>query len=192
MQQETDLTDLLVRSRVDASAKSELFAAAYPQLMLMARARLHNQHGRNCLEATELVHETFMRFVQAGALVGSDRAAFFCFAGKVMRSVIVDLVRELKAEKRGGDLQLVTLNTVIGEQYGTLDNNSVDLFDVMEKLEALEPRLANLVDLRVFAGCSAAEAAEQLGVGLKTVGRDWVKARVILAALMGEQPPAPT
>ncbi|MFL6602606.1 MAG: ECF-type sigma factor [Steroidobacteraceae bacterium] len=106
------LTTLIGRIQTgDTAARDALFAAAYAELHRLARARLR-QGGRNTvLDTTCLVHESYLRFVQAGELRAEDRRAFFAYASNVMRSVIVNSLRERLAQKRGGDRRPLTLST---------------------------------------------------------------------------------
>src|SRR5579862_2886577 len=106
------LTELLARLRAgEPEARAALFAAAYPELHRLARSRLRDG-GRNALlDTTCLVHEAYLRFVSAGELRAEDRRAFFAYASQVMRSVIVNCVRDRIAQKRGGDCRPLTLST---------------------------------------------------------------------------------
>src|SRR5689334_15648398 len=98
------LTELIQRVEAgDAKARDELFDAAYSELKKLARSRLRNGGRYTYLETTALVHESYMRFLGAGQLRMSDRRAFFAYASRVMRSIIIDTVRERQAVRRGGD-----------------------------------------------------------------------------------------
>src|ERR1700691_4008933 len=106
------ITQLLGRLQAgDTDARGALFAAAYAELRRLARARLRDGGRDAVLDTTCLVHESYLRFVQAGELRAEDRRAFFAYASQVMRSVIVNNVRDRVAEKRGGDWQPLTLST---------------------------------------------------------------------------------
>jgi RNA polymerase sigma factor (TIGR02999 family) len=175
------ITQLLQRLKAgDASARQDLFAAAYPELRRLARSRLRDGGSSTVLDATSLVHESYLRFVQAGELRAQDRAAFFGYASQVMRSVILDGVRERQAERRGGHAQKFTLNT---EMIGDIAGDEETILKVHEALLVLEQasqRLAEVVQMRYFGGYSNQEIAEALGVTERTVERDWEKARLIL------------
>src|SRR5246127_2017042 len=95
----------------DAEARDAFFAPAYPELHRMARARLRDGGRSVVLDSTGLVHESYLRFVRVGELRVEDRRAFFAYASQVMRSVIVNSVRERIAQKRGGDWRPLTLST---------------------------------------------------------------------------------
>lgn len=179
-----DIGELILR--IDAGeklAQDQLFAAAYGELRKLAHSRLHAGGRNTVLDTTALVHETFLRFVQVGALRSEDRRAFFAYASRAMRSVIVDAVRERKAQRRGGDLERITLDT---DQLDRLPCGEDELLQVDEMLEVLaraEPRLARVVEMRYFGGYSEAEIAEALDITDRTVRRDWDKARRLLGAM---------
>src|ERR1700756_2699341 len=106
------LTQLLVRIQAgDSHARDALFAAAYPELQRLARTRLRDGGRNTLLDTTSLVHESYLRYVSAGALRAEDRRAFFAYASQVMRSVIVNSARHRIARKRGGDWRPLTLST---------------------------------------------------------------------------------
>jgi RNA polymerase sigma factor (TIGR02999 family) len=178
----TDLTNLIRRAqRGDAQAADELFRSIYPELRRMARLRLRKHSRNTLLDTTELVHESYLRFVAGGRLRIEDRAHFLGYAGKIMRSVIVDTARERIAKRRGGGHASVTLDSRI---VGTEVNAAEQILEVHNALEALEQqdaRLAQVVELRYFAGLTELQIAESLGITERTVRRDWEKARLLLA-----------
>jgi RNA polymerase sigma factor (TIGR02999 family) len=181
----TQLTQLLVRTRAgDTQARDELFAAAYPELQRMARTRLRDGGRHTLLETTSLVHESYLRFVRAGELRADDRRAFFAFASQVMRSVIVNSVRERVAQKRGGDNRPLTLSTSLGANVQEGEETVLEVHEALERLEEADPRLAQVAQMRYFGGYSEKEIAETLNVNERTVQRDWEKARLILAAAL--------
>lgn len=164
----------------EEGARDRLFAAAYPELRRLARSRLRMGGESTILDATSLVHESYLRFVQAGQLRAEDRRAFFAYASQVMRSVILNGVRERQAQRRGGDAQKLTLYT---ELIGGIDGDEDTVLRVHEALLVLEqasPRLAEVAQMRYFGGYSNQEIAEALDVTERTVTRDWEKARLIL------------
>jgi RNA polymerase sigma factor (TIGR02999 family) len=175
------LTDLIGRARQgDRGAQDDLFAAVYPQLRHMARERLRRHQRNTLLDTTELVHESYLRFVQSGKLKVEDRSHFMGYAGKVMRSVIVDTVRERLAQRRGGAEKPVTLDSQISAD----PPGGAQILAVHEALDGLgreDPRLIQVVELRYFAGLTEQQVAEALGIAERTVRRDWQKARLLLA-----------
>ena len=174
----------------DAGAREALFAAAYPELCRLARARLRDGGRNTLLDTTALVHESYLRYLSGADLLASERPAFFAYVSQVMRSVIVDTVRQREALRRGGDLQRVTLDTQLGEQLGEqLGGGAAEILQVhqaLERLAAAEPRLAQVVEMRYFGGYAEVDIAAALGLTERTVRRDWDKARLLLLALLGE------
>ena len=170
----------------DAGAREALFAAAYPELCRLARARLRDGGRNTLLDTTALVHESYLRFLSGADLLATERPAFFAYVSQVMRSVIVDTVRQREALRRGGDLQRVTLDTQLGEQLGGGAAEILQVHQALERLAAAEPRLAEVVEMRYFGGYAEADIAAALGLTERTVRRDWDKARLLLLALLGE------
>jgi len=181
----SQVTQLLERMHAgDASARDALFAASYEELRRLARARLRDGGRNTVLETTSLVHECYLRFVGSGELRAEDRRAFFAYASQVMRSVILNSVRERQAERRGGDLQQLTLSTDIAGNLAGDEETIVRVHEALEVLEQADARLAQVAQMRYFGGYSEKEIAETLGVNERTVQRDWEKARAILAAAL--------
>ncbi|MEA3179995.1 MAG: hypothetical protein QOI59_3518 [Gammaproteobacteria bacterium] len=179
------LTQLLVRLQAgDTEARDALFAAAYPELQRLARGRLRDGGRNTFLDTTSLVHESYLRFVRAGELRAEDRRAFFAYASQVMRSVIVNSVRDRIAQKRGGDDRPLTLSTSLGAEVPAGEQTVLDVHEALEALEKAAPRLAQVAQMRYFGGYSEQEIAETLDVNERTVQRDWEKARLILEAAL--------
>jgi RNA polymerase sigma factor (TIGR02999 family) len=181
----SQLTELLGRIQAgDTAARDALFAAAYTELHRLARARLRDGGRNTVLDTTCLVHESYLRFLRAGQLRAEDRRAFFAYASQVMRSVIVNSVRERIAQKRGGSARPLTLSTQLGATVADGEESIMKVHEALEELAKAEPRLAQVVEMRYFGGYSEAEMAETLGVTERTVQRDWEKARLILSAAL--------
>src|ERR1700733_3108835 len=179
------LTELLGRIQAgDAEARGTLFAAAYAELHRIARARLRDGGRNTVLDTTSLVHESYLRFVHAGELRAEDRRAFFAYASQVMRSVIVNSIRERIAEKRGGNQRPLTLSTGLAVNIADNEETVLKVHEALGDLEKAEPRLAQVAQMRYFGGYSEREIAETLEVTERTVQRDWEKARLILAAAL--------
>jgi len=179
-----ELTKLLQQAQAgDAQAREALFAAAYPGLEQLARARLRDGGRNTLLDTRSLVHESFLRFVQSGELRAEDRRAFYAYASQVMRSVIVNSARDRSALKRGAGQRPVTLNTH-AEQIAGDEDDVLRIHEALETLEQADGRLAELVQLRYFGGYTEEEVAETLGVTVRTVQRQWLKARIMLQAAM--------
>lgn len=168
----------------EPGAQDALFSAAYGELRKLARSRLHDGGRNTMLDTTALVHESYLRFIHGGQLRSEDRRAFFAYASRVMRSVIIDAVRERQAERRGGDLQRLTLNTQIIDNIPAGEDDVLKVHDALEALAQAEPRLARVVEMRYFGGYSEHEVADALGLTDRTVRRDWDKARLLLGAML--------
>jgi RNA polymerase sigma factor (TIGR02999 family) len=176
------LTDLIQLARGgDESALRQVFDITYEDLRRMARSRIRQSGGGTLLDTTSLVHESYLRFANAGELRVNDRAHFFRYAGQVMRSIIVDMARARVAERRGGGARELTLNTARGDAAPGGEDEVLRVHEALEELGTLDPRLSQVVELRYFAGLTEMEIAEALGVTDRTVRRDWEKARVLLA-----------
>lgn len=176
------LTELIQKAgQGDRAAADALFAAAYPELRRMAHARLRGgARGAAMLDTGSLINESYLRFAASGQLRVDDRLHFLRWAGTVMRSVIVDVIRHHRAERRGGEAAHVVLTT----QLGVSSRNDMDevllVDEALTALAAVDPRLARVVEMRYFAGLTEAEIAEALGLTERTVRRDWDKARLFL------------
>jgi RNA polymerase sigma factor (TIGR02999 family) len=180
-----NLTELIQRvADGDLAARDGLYAAAYSELRKLARSRLRDGGRNTFLETTALVHESYLRFVNAGKLRIEDRRAFFAYASKVMRSVIIDSVRERQAQRRGGDLTELTLDTQVSAELPSDEAEILHVHEALLALEQAEPRLAQVVEMRYFGGYSELEIAEVLGVTERTVRRDWDKARLLLMSAL--------
>jgi RNA polymerase sigma factor (TIGR02999 family) len=177
----SNLTNLIEQvASGNQASRDALFAVAYPELRALAHARLYDGGRNTYLATTALVHESYMRFLNAGRLGLDDRRAFFSYSSKVMRSIIIDSVRERRAQRRGGDQARVTMQT---NPIGALpagESEILEIHDALLALEAEEPRLAKVVEMRYFGGFSVNEIAELLGLTERTVRRDWNKARLLL------------
>jgi RNA polymerase sigma factor (TIGR02999 family) len=179
------LTDLLGRIQGgDAEAREALFAAAYAELHALAHARLRRGGRHTLLDTTGLVHESYLRFVRAGELRAEDRRAFFAYASQVMRSVILNSVRERIALKRSGDRRSPEASGTPASDLPGDEQTVLDVHEALKDLEKADPRLAQVAEMRYFGGYNEKEIAETLEVTERTVQRDWEKARLILAAAL--------
>jgi len=181
----TEITQLLQKVQAgDAGAREALFAAAYPFLEKLARARLRDGGRSTLLDTRGLVHESYLCYVRGGELRAEDRRAFFAFASQVMRSVIVSSARERAADKRGSGRRPLTLSTNVAERLPAGEDDILRVHDALETLEQVDARLAQVVQMRYFGGYSEQEIAETLDVGERTVQRLWLKAKLMLRAAM--------
>jgi len=168
----------------EAGAQDRLFDAAYGELRHLARSRLRDGGRNTFLDTTALVHESYFKFLAGGQLRQQDRRAFFAYASCVMRSVIVDAVRERQADRHGGNLVQMTLNTELGAALPAGEQQVLQVHEALAQLEQAEPRLARVVEMRYFGGYSEAEIAMALDLTERTVRRDWEKARLLLMAAL--------
>src|SRR5690348_5586856 len=122
-----------------------------------SRSRLRDGGRNTLLDTTGLVHESYLRFVSAGALRAEDRRAFFAFASQVMRSVIVNSARDRIAQKRGGDCRPLTLSTQLGADLADDQETILKVHEALETLERADPRLAQVAQMRYFGGYSEEE-----------------------------------
>jgi len=160
-----------------------LWIETFNELKLLARSRLRAAGAVTQLNTTALVHESYLKLSQrVGTMSFPSRNHFFAYVAKVMRSVIVDLVRERNADRRGGGLLMVTLET----EPGVVDHGeeALQLDEALQALEQVEPRLAQVVEMRYYAGMTELEIAEVLQITDRTVRRDWEKARAILKTML--------
>ncbi len=157
----------------------------------MARRQLAGQHDTT-LAATALVHEASLKLIGrgTGAAQFDDRAHFFAYAASAMRSVVVDYARQRLAQKRGGDLHRVTDLPEDIEGGLRLDEDMLGLDTALNRLASVDERLAQVVEMRYFAGLSELEIAALLKRSERSVRRDWQKARMFLLASLQESPAA--
>jgi RNA polymerase sigma factor (TIGR02999 family) len=180
-----DLTTLLDAARLgDDAALDQLCSVMYRELRQLAHARLKRSEHITLLDTTSLVHEAYLRLTKVGRLNVTDRSHFLAYAARVMRSIIVDFVRQRRADRRGGEQQRVTLDTDIAESAHAETDQVIRVNDALLDLEQVDGRLVRVVEMRYFAGMSEQEIAECLGVTDRTVRRDWEKARSLLSAAL--------
>lgn len=185
MVEDVPLTDLIRRAQSgDGHALKSVFDVTYDELRRLARARLSKGGRGTLLDTSALVHESYLRFANAGQLRIEDRQHFLRYTCHVMRSVVVDLVREKLAQRRGGGVAHVTLNTSIGDGTPAAETEILRVHDALEELAALDERMAQVVEMRYFAGLTETEIADALGVTERTVRRDWEKARLVLSQML--------
>ena len=178
-----DVTVLLESARQgETLAVGRIFELLYPELKRIAHARLRFRDDRLLMDTCVLVNEAYLRLLNVQRLAAVDRGHFLAYAAQVMRSVVVDVVREQQAERRGGGRQaFVTLDT--GALNAALPQGEDEILRVHEALQDLaqiDARLVRVVEMRYFVGLGNQEIADSLGVTSRTVERDWEKARTYL------------
>ena len=177
MASDVDITRLLQQgSGGEEGALSSLLPIVYDDLRAIAHQRLRGERTGHTLNTTALVHEAYVRLVDQTRVQWRDRAHFFGVAAEAMRRILVDYARRRGARKRGAGLAPLALDEV---EIAVVDRAEqlLALDDALDRLEALDERLARVVVYRFFGGLSEDEIAEVIGVTPRTVRRDWVKAR---------------
>jgi RNA polymerase sigma factor (TIGR02999 family) len=174
---ERSATDLLLRAGAgDARAVESVFPLVYDELRRLAHHHLSREPNVRTLGTTELVHEAYLRLIDQTRVQWTGRAHFMAIAATAMRRILVDRARARRSLKRGGSLAPVALDSVdvsTDERADLL----VALDESLERLRELDERRARVVECRFFGGMSEEETAEAIGIGLRTVKRDWAKAK---------------
>jgi len=174
----------------DRSALDSVYQSLYPDLKRIARSRLRQQGRGDNLGTTTLLHESFIRLVSAKDLRLEDRRHFFAYAARTMRNIIIDSAREHLAERRGAGAAHETLGGDAALQVADT-SQSAELIRVSEALlalEAVDPGLAEIVDMRYFGGYTEDEIAQLQGVTERTIRRRWEKARAWLYLALNDGP----
>jgi RNA polymerase sigma factor (TIGR02999 family) len=172
-----------------AGAIDRLFPLLYEELYRLARHHLRGQRDDRTLNATALVNEAYLRLIDQTQAQWADRAHFFAYASRAMRTILVDYARRRGTLKRGGHVQHVSFDEDDIPLEGQADL-LIALDDALTRLASLSERLSRTVEYRFFGGMTEQEAAEALGVSDRTVRRDWIKAKAWLYAELSGQAPA--
>jgi RNA polymerase sigma factor (TIGR02999 family) len=188
----SDVTRILAEFESgDSVATEKLLAVVYDELRQLAAQQLAREKPGQSLSATALVHEAYLRLVRnpdandedSAALRWKNRRHFFGAAAEAMRRILVDRARQRNSLKRGGDRKRLQFDQLALEAERT-PAEFLTLHESLERLEAMDPRKAELVKLRFFAGLTNSQAAEALGISLSTADNDWAYARAWLRADM--------
>ena len=175
-----DITNVLTELRSGRhGALDQLIPLVYNELPVIAHRQLALRARGSTLSTTALVHETYLKLVDQSRADWRDRAHFLAVASIAMRHVLVDRAKARATLKRGGERRRITLDDdhiAVDDQPDAL----LQLDDAMSRLAELQPRLARVVECRFFGGLTEEEIAEALGVTVRTVQRDWAKARMLL------------
>ena len=172
----------------DRSASDALFSALYSELHRLARRQLSDAGPNVTLGPTTLLHEAYLNMSQREGRAFPDRDRFMGYAARVMRHVVIDHVRRRGARKRGGEFHITTLDEEAGVAVAG-DEELVRVGAALEELSAIDPPLADVVDLKFFCGFSASEIARMRGVSERTVQRQWEKARAFLHRRIRQKAP---
>jgi RNA polymerase sigma factor (TIGR02999 family) len=161
-----------------------LFDDLYAQLRRIAHAKLRRLGNPASLNTTALVHESYLRLAKMNLPQVQDEQHFMAYAARVMRSVVVDLARESMTARRGGGQAAVTLNTEVMAGLPAADEQVLAVHEALKELQAIDPRMASVVEMRYFVGMEMDDIAKALNVAKRTVERDWEKARSFLYAAL--------
>jgi RNA polymerase sigma factor (TIGR02999 family) len=172
-----DVTQILSQiEQGDPSAADQLLPLVYDELRKLATARLAHERPGQTLQATALVHEAYVRLVDNGAPQWNSRRHFFAAAAEAMRRILVEQARRKQSIKHGGQLHRQPLT----EQEVSLPSRNLDILALNEALDRLaerEPRKAELVKLRFFAGLTITQSAQALNISESTADADWAYAK---------------
>ncbi|MEZ5289702.1 MAG: ECF-type sigma factor [Vicinamibacterales bacterium] len=166
------MTALLARWQAgEAQAFDDASALVYPELRKIAAAYLARERPGHTLQPTALINEAFVRLVNAGELTFQGRAHFFSLAATIMRRVLVDHARAWRADKRGGGIPPLALDTGAAGAPQVIDD-FLELHDALDRLAAVDRRKAEILELRYFGGLSLEEAAAHFGLSTSTIHRE--------------------
>lgn len=181
--------DITLLLRAAASGRREhvdlLMNAIYEDMRRLANVHLQAERSDHTLQPTALVHEAYLKLINQHSAQWSDRIHFFAVASQIIRRILIDHARERKALKRGGSAGRFSL-TDRDIAAPLRDEELLALDEALAELAEIDPRQARIVELRYFGGCTVEETAELLGVGPRTIDRDWQAAKAWLYCRMTE------
>jgi RNA polymerase sigma factor (TIGR02999 family) len=158
----------------------QAFAASYQELRRLARSRLRSGGRNTVLDTTALVHETFLKLSRGAGASFPDRPRFLVYAGRAMRSIIVDMVRQRQTERAGGAYVMLTLTGDLFDALPAEEAHILRVHEALQDMAQVDERMARVVEMRYFGGMTDLEIAEALGVTDRIVRRDWEQARLFL------------
>src|SRR5215472_11441297 len=164
--------------RGESSGANALFSALYSQLHRVAKRELARQGFPMSLGTTTLLHEAYIEMAPRDGASFLDRGRFMAYAARVMRGLIIDYARRRQAQKRGGQFEITSTTTDL--ENAADDRELVRISEALNDLGKVEPKLAEIVDLKFFCGFTLAEIAEMKGISERTAQRQWEKARIYL------------
>jgi RNA polymerase sigma factor (TIGR02999 family) len=173
------LPELLAQSETSDDVRDRLVTLLYPQLKHIAEAYMRRERRDHTLQATALVSEFFVHIAKSPSFLPRTRTQFLIIASVAMRRLLVDYARARRAEKRGGELMRVDIETADPAQAARF-GDILEIDELLSQLALSDPRLAKIVELRFFGGLTNAEIGLALGVHERTVKRDWQIARAWL------------
>lgn len=165
----------------DRKALEKVMPLVYSHLHATAQAYMGQQNPGHILQSTALVNETYLRLVRLKEIEWQDRGHFYAVCAQLMRQVLIDYARSRLSRKRGGGEAQVSFDEVEAFLSGGMSAEFIALDDALGKLAALDPRMSQVVQYRLFAGASVEDTAAALHVSERTVKREWHAAQVWLA-----------
>lgn len=185
---ELDVADTLAQlASGNHEAADRLMPLVYDQLRGLARSMLNQESPGQTLQPTALVNETYLRMADQTRVDWRGKTHFFAIGAKMMRRILVDYARSKKRQKRGGGMQRIPLN----DDMRVTNRNDEDVLAIesaLTELAELDPRQAQIVELRFFGGLTVEEVAEVLGVSKRTVESDWTMVRAWLRRRLSQEP----
>jgi RNA polymerase sigma factor (TIGR02999 family) len=181
----TEVTRILAAvEQGDSQAAEELLPLVYDELRRLAAQKLSRENPAQTLQATALVHEAYLRLVDVKrAQKWNSRGHFFAAAAEAMRRILIDEARRKRATKRGAKSRRISLDDA-GGAYFPRDDELLAVDEALTLLAAEDPRAAQLIQLRHFAGLSVEDAAEVVGISRSTAYEHWAFARARLRCLL--------
>jgi RNA polymerase sigma factor (TIGR02999 family) len=178
----SDITTLIRQLQAgDPEAGNKLIERVYPELKRLAIALLRNERLGHTLEPTALVNELYLKFIRSGKINAHNRAEFFALSAHSLRNILVDYARVQRAKKRGGDNVKITFAAISPASEAKAED-VLRVNEALQRLEQLDSRAAQVVELRFFGGLGEDEVAQVLGISKNTVQRDWRAARAWLTS----------
>ena len=165
-------------SKEDPAARDALVAIVYKELQRLAHHYMQGERANHTLQTTALVNEAYLRLTDLTRMQWRDRAHFFAMAATLMRRVLVDHARDRARDKRGGGVVFTALEDEPMAAPSSIDALALD--EALDRLAAIDPQHARIVELRYFAGLTIEETSEALGISPATVKREWTFARAWL------------
>lgn len=184
MNDEKPVTDFLdAWAEGGQEALNDLMAVVYTELRESARREMARERQDHTLDPTSLVNEVYLRLLRLKKVSWEGRGVFFAFAVRLMRRILVEHARASGAQKRGGEFQKVSLDSA----HLLVEEAAIDILileDALTQLEAVDPRLVRIVELRFFGGFTEEEIAKALGISRSSIQREWGVAKRLLAHLL--------
>ncbi len=179
------VTEILNSATEKGLLADELLPIVYDDLHALAKKYLRSERAGHTLQPTALVHEAYMKLVDQSRVAWQGRTHFFAVGAQAMRRILVDHARRRRAAKRGGGQPRITVDEQL-LAAGRRDEDLLQLEAALQKLAALDPQQARMVELRFFGGLSVAQAATALGVSKRTAEREWNMVRSWLRRQLSE------